>query len=166
PSVNDWLNKQLKRTEFMPFAPVTLVEDAERCYIQGNKSAYTAGFMTVCYDCTDEMKQQSPAVVHVDGTARPQYISRKQNPFYYDVLNQYKRRTGICSVVNTSFNMHEEPIVCTAEDALKAFVASNLDALVLEDKLILKEKNPILREKLTGVHEVQQTPADGEEPQD
>jgi carbamoyltransferase len=166
PSVNDWLNKQLKRTEFMPFAPVTLIEDAERCYMRGQKSAYTAGFMTVCYDCTDEMKKQSPAVVHVDGTARPQYISREQNPFYYDVLKKYKQRTGIPSVVNTSFNMHEEPIVCTAADALKAFVASNLDALVLEDRLLLKERNPSLREKLTGVHEVRQTPIDGHEPQD
>lgn len=166
PSVNDWLNKQLKRTEFMPFAPVTLSEDAERCYVRGNKSAYTAGFMTVCYDCTEEMKHRSPAVVHVDGTARPQYISREQNPFYYDVLKKYKQRTGICSVVNTSFNMHEEPIVCNARDALKAFVASNLDALVLEDRLILKGRNPVLREKLTDVREVEQTPVDGQEPQD
>lgn len=166
PSVNDWLNKQLKRTEFMPFAPVTLIEDAERCYLLGNKSAYSAGFMTVCYDCTEEMKQKSPAVVHVDGTARPQYISRRQNPFYYDVLNQYKRRTEISSVVNTSFNMHEEPIVCSVMDALKAFVASNLDALVLEDRLLRKDRNPVLRENLTGMHEVLQTPADGEEPQD
>jgi carbamoyltransferase len=166
PSVNDWLNRQLKRTEFMPFAPVTLIEDAEKCYVQGNKSAYTAGFMTVCYDCTAEMKTKSPAVVHVDGTARPQYISREQNPFYYDVLKQYRRRTGISSVVNTSFNMHEEPIVCTAADALKAFVASNLDALVLEEKLLLKGRNPVLREKLAGVHEVRQVPTDGQEPQD
>ncbi|MBN1942829.1 MAG: hypothetical protein JW849_05985 [Phycisphaerae bacterium] len=166
PSVNDWLNKQLKRTEFMPFAPVTLLEDAERCYVHGRKSAYTAGFMTVCYNCTDEMKASCPAVVHVDGTARPQYISREQNLFYHDVLKKYKRRTGISSVVNTSFNMHEEPIVCTAGDAIKAFVASNLDALVLGNRLLLKDKNPVLREKLTGVREVEQTPADGEEPQD
>ncbi len=165
PSVNDWLNKQLKRTEFMPFAPVTLREDAVACYINGEKSAHTAGFMTVCYDCTDEMKRKSPAVVHVDGTARPQYISRDQNPFYYDVLKKYKELTGIPSVVNTSFNMHEEPIVCTAREALEAFVASNLDAIVLEDKLILKDSNPVLREKLAGCHEVQQDPKDGEDPQ-
>ncbi|MCD4823264.1 MAG: hypothetical protein K8S55_01540 [Phycisphaerae bacterium] len=165
PSVNDWLNHQLKRTEFMPFAPVTLIEDAEKCYINGNKSAYTAGFMTVCYDCTDFMKQTQPAVVHVDGTARPQYISRDQNPFYYDVLAKYKELTGLPSLVNTSFNMHEEPIVCTATDALKAFVASNLDALVLNDKLILKDSNPILRQKMAGIHEVDQTPEDSDDPQ-
>ena len=166
PSVNDWLNRQLRRTEFMPFAPVTLIEDAETCYVNGRKSAYTAGFMTVCYDCTDFMKRNSPAVVHVDGTARPQYISRRQNPFYYDVLAEYKKLTGIPSVVNTSFNMHEEPIVCTADDAIKAFVASNLDALVLEDKLLLRDNNPTLRRRLAGVHEVPQSPEDGDQPQD
>ena len=166
PSVNDWLNRQLQRTEFMPFAPVTLIEDAEKCYVHGLKSAYTAGFMTVCYDCTDFMKRNSPAVVHVDGTARPQYISRRQNPFYYDVLASYKELTKIPSVVNTSFNMHEEPIVCTAGDAIQAFVASNLDALVLEDKLLLKDNNPTLRRKLTGVHEITQKPEDGDQPQD
>jgi carbamoyltransferase len=149
PSVNDWLNKQLRRTEFMPFAPVTLIEAAEQCYVNGRKSAYTAGFMTVCYDCTDFMKRTQPAVVHVDGTARPQYISREQNPFYYDIVARFRDRTGLPSVVNTSFNMHEEPIVCTAAEALQAFVASNLDALVLEDRLLLRDRNPALRRKMS-----------------
>ena len=153
PAVNDWLNHQLKRTEFMPFAPVTLIESIDECYINGGKSAYTAGFMTVCYDCTDHMKRTQPAVVHVDGTARPQYIARRQNPFYYDVVENFRRRTGIPSVVNTSFNMHEEPIVRTAGDALRAFVASNLDALVLEDKLILRDKNQVLRQKMAVFEE-------------
>lgn len=166
PSVNDWLNKQLRRTEFMPFAPVTLIDDVESCYHNAHKSAYTAGFMTVCYDCTDDMKRLSPAVVHVDGTARPQYIRREQNPFYYDVLAAYKNRTGIPSAVNTSFNMHEEPIVCTAREALQAFVASHLDALVLCGKLLLRENNPTLAEKLSEVCEVPQQPLDGDDPQD
>jgi carbamoyltransferase len=166
PAVNDWLNRQLRRTEFMPFAPVTRIDDVDRCYVHGRKSAYTAGFMTVCYDCTDEMKRRTPAVVHVDGTARPQYIARNQNPFYYDILTRYEQLTGLPSLVNTSFNMHEEPIVCTAREALDAFVASNLDALVLGDRLLLRENNPVLRKKLAGVHEVRQTPDDGDEPQD
>jgi carbamoyltransferase len=162
PAVNDWLNKQLRRTEFMPFAPVTLIEHAEACYVNGRKSAYTAGFMTVCYECTDYMKRTQPAVVHVDGTARPQLIARDQNPFYYDVLARYHQATGLPSVVNTSFNMHEEPIVCTAADALRAFVASNLDALVLGDRLLLKEHNDALRRRLVGVREVPQAPEDPE----
>ena len=164
PSVNDWLNTQLRRTEFMPFAPVTLREHAADCYVNADKSAYTAGFMTVCYDCTDFMKRTCPAVVHVDGTARPQYIARDQNPFYYDVVERFHRRTGLPSIVNTSFNMHEEPIVCSADEALQAFVASDLDALVLEDRLLLKDRNPALRAKLGGAAPVEQTAPDPETP--
>jgi carbamoyltransferase len=156
-SVNDWLNRQLRRTEFMPFAPVTLIEQVDKCYVNGSKSAYTAGFMTICYDCTDFMKRTQPAVVHVDGTARPQYISRHQNPFYYDLLARYYERTGLPSIVNTSFNMHEEPIVCTAGDAIRSFVASNLDALVLEDRLLLRDKNPRVREMLRATAETEET---------
>ena len=164
PAVNDWLNKQLKRTEFMPFAPVTLIEYAEKCYANGLKSAYTAGFMTVCYNCTEYMKRTQRAVVHVDGTARPQYISRQQNPFYYDIVEKFRRRTGLPSVVNTSFNMHEEPIVRQAVDALRAFVASNLDALVLEDKLLMRDNNPALCRMLAGEKEVEQSVPDQDFP--
>jgi carbamoyltransferase len=165
PSVNDWLNHQLRRTEFMPFAPVTRIEEVDRCYVDGRKSAHTASFMTVCYNCTEWMQQTQPAVVHVDGTARPQYISREQNPFYYDVLSEYQALTGLPSTVNTSFNMHEEPIVCTAREALKAFVASNLDALVLQDRLLLRDANPSLRAKMPDVQETPQMPEDSDEPQ-
>ena len=77
------------------------------------------------------MKRQSPAVVHVDGTARPQLIRREIDAFCYDTLTAYHRRTGIPSLINTSFNMHEEPIVCSPDDALRAFESSNLDYLVL-----------------------------------
>lgn len=148
PSVNDWLNKQLKRTEFMPFAPVTLMEEADKCYINARKSAYTTGFMTLCYACTEFMKTTQSAAVHTDGSARPQYISRRQNPFYYDVVARFRDRTGLPSLINTSFNMHEEPIVCNATEALRAFVAGNLDALVLENKLLLRKANPTLRKKM------------------
>ncbi|MCK5113154.1 MAG: hypothetical protein KAR11_00130 [Phycisphaerae bacterium] len=147
-SVNDWLNQQLKRTEFMPFAPVTLIEEIDKCYINAHKSQYAAGFMTICYNCTEFMKRTQPAVVHVDSTARPQYISRHQNPFYYDIVARFRDRTGLPSLVNTSFNMHEEPIVCTPTEALQAFVASNLDALVLEDELLLRDSNSTLLNKM------------------
>ena len=148
PTVNGWLNKQLNRTEFMPFAPVTLVEHTEKCYFNNDKSAYTAGFMTICYNCTDWMQQTQPAVVHKDKTARPQFISREQNPFLYNVVSRFHERTGIPSIINTSFNMHGEPIVCKAEEALRTFVTCNIDVLVLEDRLLLRENNSILREML------------------
>ncbi len=136
PSVNDWLNKQLGRTEFMPFAPVTLWEERHRCYKGLQGAEHAARFMTVCFDCTDEMKKHSPGVVHIDGTARPQLIRREDNPGYYDIVAAFHEKTGIPSVVNTSFNMHEEPIVRSPRDAVRAFVHAGLDFLVLGPYLV------------------------------
>jgi carbamoyltransferase len=137
PKVNDWLNRRLCRTEFMPFAPVTLEEHAGRCYAGIDSRRYPARFMTITVDCTDWMKRVSPAVVHLDGTARPQLIGRDSDPFYYDALSRYYEKTGIPSLVNTSFNMHEEPIVCTPRDAVRAFLQGHLDALVAGPYLAL-----------------------------
>lgn len=130
-SVNDWLNKRLGRTEFMPFAPVTLAEHAEECYLNLKGAEYTAKFMTITFDCTDYMKKTSPATVHVDDTARPQLISEKENWSYYHILKEYHKITGIPTIVNTSFNMHEEPIVCTPDDAIRAFTRGHLDYLAI-----------------------------------
>lgn len=131
-SVNQWLNDRLHRSEFMPFAPVTLAEKAAECYEGIPDNHYPAQFMTLTYQCTADMKKKSPAVVHLDGTARPQLVSEKHGR-YYKILKEYHRRTGIASLVNTSFNMHEEPIVATPEDAVRAFLDGGLDVLVLGD---------------------------------
>lgn len=136
PAVNTWLNARLHRTEFMPFAPVTLDEHADACYIGLDRARRTAECMTVTFTCTERMRAESPAVVHLDGTARPQLIRKDIDPFYYDVLTAYHRRTGVPSLVNTSFNMHEEPIVCTPDDAVRAFLQGHLDALVLGPFLV------------------------------
>jgi len=138
-SVNDWLNKKLKRSEFMPFAPVTLFEFADICYanIEGTEKA--AKFMTIALDCTEWMKQVSPGVVHVDGTARPQLIKEKDNPGYYKILKEYYKITGIPSLINTSFNMHQEPIVCAPEEAIRTFLTAELDYLAISRFLV---KNP------------------------
>jgi carbamoyltransferase len=139
PTVNDWLNKRLKRTEFMPFAPVTLDEFADQCYENLNGARYPAKFMTITFNCTDWMKQHCPAVVHVDGTARPQLIDRETNPSYDRILREYRRLTGLPCVINTSFNMHEEPIVCSPSDATRAFLDSGLDFLAM-DHFLVKNK--------------------------
>ncbi len=131
PSINDWLNKRLRRTEFMPFAPSTLIEHADQCYIGVDASRYTAEFMTITYDCTEWMKRNCPAVVHVDGTARPQLVSKKTNPSYHKLIDEYRRLSEIPSIVNTSYNMHEEPIVCSPNDALRAFLEAGLDHLAI-----------------------------------
>lgn len=138
--VNQWLNKKLGRTEFMPFAPVTLFEARERCYLNISGAEHTAEFMTITFDCTEEMIQQCPAAVHVDGTARPQLIKRETNPGYYDIIKEYEKISGIPSLINTSFNMHEEPIVCSPDEAIKAFLHGEIDFLVLGDFLIKHPK--------------------------
>jgi carbamoyltransferase len=136
PSVNNWLNQKLERSEFMPFAPVTLMEKTSECYLNTEGAEETAQFMTITFECTDKMKEQSPAVVHVDGTARPQLVSKKVNPRYHRILSEYYNLTGIPSIVNTSFNMHEEPIVCSPDDAIKTFIKGGLDYLAIGSFLV------------------------------
>ncbi len=141
PTVNDWLNKRLRRTEFMPFAPVLLAEDAPH-YLKDfdGRSAYAAEFMTITYDVTDRCRREAPAVVHVDGTARPQLLNAGSNPPLRRLLEGYKALTGLAVLINTSFNMHEEPIVCSPQDALRAFRDGRLDVLALEDFLVEPEE--------------------------
>lgn len=136
PRVNDWLNRKLTRSEFMPFAPVTLAEEAHRCYKNVDKGRYTAEFMTVCFDCTDEMKGNSGGVVHIDGTARPQLIREETDPVYWGTVKYFYEKTGIPSIINTSFNMHGEPIVLDTEDAVRSFLYSRLDYLALGPFLV------------------------------
>lgn len=135
-SVNDWLNKRLKRTEFMPFAPFTTPQLAAKCFRGWNKDHIATKFMTMCYDCTSLMKKRCPAVVHVDGTARPQVIWRQDNPAYHDVVKLYYKKTGEPCLVNTSFNQHEQPIVCTPQDAIESLLGDNVDVLMLGDYVV------------------------------
>lgn len=128
-TVNHWLNQRLSRTEFMPFAPVTLEDYADQCYKNLDGARHTAQFMTITFNCTDWMKQHCPAVVHVDGTARPQLISKSVNPSYYQILKEYHALTGLPCLINTSFNLHGEPIVCTPKDAVNSFLQGGLDYL-------------------------------------
>ncbi len=139
PTINATLNKKLKRTEFMPFAPVVMKHLSLKLFKNLKGSEYTAGFMTITFDCTNYMKKKCPAVVHVDSTARPQIISRSQNPSYHKILSEYYKLTGIPAIINTSFNMHEEPIVCTPDDALRSFTTGELDYLAIDNYLVWVE---------------------------
>jgi carbamoyltransferase len=130
--INTELNHKLKRTEFMPFAPITRLEDAKNCYLDFAGAEFTAEFMTITFQCTKEMIEKSPAVVHIDDTARPEFITKESNSFLYEILSAYKEKTGIASLINTSFNIHEEPIVCSPDDAIEGFLESGLDYLYLE----------------------------------
>jgi len=131
PEVNKWLNKRLKRTEFMPFAPISLDEHAEDLYVNIDRVRYSAEFMTVTTSCTPQMQKQSPAAVHVDGTARPQLVRQSRNPSVHKILRLYHEQTGIPTLINTSFNIHEEPIVCSPEDAIRAWSDGALEVLTL-----------------------------------
>jgi carbamoyltransferase len=135
-SVNDWLNANLVRTEFMPFAPSILAECAEQCFIGVEGAFDAARFMTITFDCTDWMKEHCPGVVHVDGTARPQLVRREDNLSFYRIIEEFNRLTCLPAIINTSFNMHEEPIVCTPRDAIRAFQSGHLDYLAMNNILI------------------------------
>jgi len=131
PSANKWLNTQLRRTEFMPFAPVVLEEKADMLFEGIKGTEHACKFMTTILDCTDFTKEKCPAVVHVDGTARPQFVNESINPSMTRILRYFEEKTGVPLLVNTSFNMHEEPIVCSPEDAVRAFVDSRLGYLAI-----------------------------------
>ena len=136
PAVNDWLNKNLKRTEFMPFAPSTLYEEADRCYEALEGGETPARFMTMTFQCTAWMRRHCPGVVHLDGTARPQLVRREDNASYYAIIDEFRRLTGLPTVINTSFNIHEEPIVRSPEDAIRAFQVGHLDYLAIGTFLV------------------------------
>ncbi|HUS87970.1 MAG TPA: carbamoyltransferase C-terminal domain-containing protein, partial [Desulfosporosinus sp.] len=131
PEANTWLNKQLHRTEFMPFAPVALAERATELFEGVEGKEHACKFMTIIVNCTDFTKEHCPAIVHVDGTARPQFVTEEINPSMYRILSYYDSITGVPLMVNTSFNMHEEPIVCSPEDAVRGFISASLDYLAM-----------------------------------
>jgi carbamoyltransferase len=134
--VNDWLNHNLRRTEFMPFAPAVLHAERARCFGDMSGAEHAAEFMTMTFHCTPWMQTAMAGVVHLDGTARPQLVRADRNQAFHAILTAFQQRTGLPGVINTSFNMHEEPIVCSADDAVRAFLQGNLDYLALGGRLI------------------------------
>lgn len=144
PTVNYWMNDALKRTEFMPFAPVVMAEHAKKCFKNLEGAEDTARFMTITFDCTEWIAKTCPGVVHIDNTARPQLVTEKDNPSMYGILAEYYKMTGLPLLINTSFNMHEEPIVCTPYDAIRAFKLGHLDYLAIGN-YIAKNQSPIDR---------------------
>ena len=138
--INASLNKRLQRTEFMPFAPATAEELAPECYINWEPNHLASRYMTITYNCSKEMVKNSPAVVHIDDTARPQIISASDNPLMHEILLLWYKDSGGMSLVNTSFNKHEEPIVCSPKDAVDAIVQDQVDVLVIGNYFVYKSK--------------------------
>lgn len=131
----DRINAKVKyREAFRPFCPSMLAEERDT-YL---KNARDERFMITSFDVTDEKRDAIPAVVHVDGTVRPQLVYRDTNERYYDVIKAFGERTGENVILNTSFNVKGEPIVCNPREAIKCFFDTGLEALVLGSFVVLK----------------------------
>ncbi|WP_457615146.1 carbamoyltransferase family protein [Methanopyrus sp.] len=130
-SVVDKLNRDLGRDPFQPFAPTILSENTPEYLLNPCESP----FMTLAFRATEAFRREAPAVIHVDGTTRPQTL-RDELPFYREVIETFQDRTGLGAVLNTSFNPHGEPIVCSPRDALEAFERGVTDVLWIEGYLI------------------------------
>jgi carbamoyltransferase len=135
PAMKDILNARIKfREEFRPFAPAVLEEVSSDYFDHPDASPY----MLFCPQVRADKKSVIPAVTHVDGTARMQTVSRELNPRFYDTIKAFGDLTGVPVVINTSFNVKGEPIVCTPDDALKCFYGTEMDFLVIGDFIVSK----------------------------
>jgi len=132
--MRELLNTKVKLREwFRPLAPSMLEEVAETVFGRPHRDP----FMITVLNVTESQRPAIPAVVHVDGTARPQTVSRKTNPRYWQLIREFQEVTGVPMLLNTSFNI-QEPIVCGPIDAIKTFKRASFDALVLENHLVLR----------------------------
>ena len=139
-SCNDWLNKRMNRTEFMPFAPVMTSERAGDYLLNFSKTDLSFLFMTSTVEVSKEFSRLCPAVTHVDNTARPQIVSKNMDPWLWDLLNSWYDTSGEPALINTSFNKHEEPIVCTYKEALSNLQDNVIDVLVLDNWIVCKKE--------------------------
>lgn len=124
------------RELYRPFAPSILEEDA-RDYFELDPGV-SVPFMEKVYPIKKSKRKLIPAVTHVDGSGRLQTVSKKTNPKYHKLISEFKKLTGVPVVLNTSFNLQGEPIVCAPEDAIRTFFTSGLDHLTLENFLVSK----------------------------
>ena len=130
PAINDNLNARLDRSEFMPFAPCVLEEDAARVFEITPVNRYAARFMTITCAVRPGWRDRIPAVVHADGTARPQIVRDAQSPLLAGILRRFRDQSGLPVLVNTSFNVHEEPIVNRPQECLRALLDGRVDFVV------------------------------------
>jgi carbamoyltransferase len=153
------MNLKIKyRESFRPFAPSALVEHSPEYFGIDRPSPYMLLVAPVReqrrIEMTDEQERlfgidklnvprsDIPAITHVDYSARLQTVSREDNPLYHEMIEAFRRRTGIALVINTSFNVRGEPIVCSPEDAFKCFMRTEMDYLVMGPFLLDKRRQP------------------------
>lgn len=139
PEIKDILNSKVKRREeFRPFAPVVVYEKASH-YFEMREENTT---MSKVYRVKPEYHERLAGIQNVDHTARVQTLKKEDNPFLYDLLLGFERISGLPMLINTSFNLNGEPIVASAENALHTFLKTNIDVLVIENQVLLKEELP------------------------
>ncbi|MFI4941890.1 MAG: carbamoyltransferase [Burkholderiales bacterium] len=142
PKMRDTLNMKIKfREGFRPFAPSVLLDKASEWFEIDCDSPYMLLVAQV-----REGKRTIPSVTHVDNSARLQTVTRAEAPLYYDLIREFERLTGVPILINTSFNVRGEPIVCTPRDAYLCFMRTNMDQLVLGHHLLDKKQQPPLRD--------------------
>jgi carbamoyltransferase len=138
-AIRDALNERVKRREpFRPFAPSVIDRRAPE-YFDIPPGA-DSPFMLATFPTHETKRDTIPAVVHVDGSSRIQTVSQRENPRFYKMIERFCARTGVPIVLNTSFNRAGEPIVNSPQDAIRCFLESGLDALILEDYLVLPDR--------------------------
>jgi carbamoyltransferase len=133
------INDQIKMRDFwMPFAP-TILKERQHDYVV-NKRKAEAPYMILAFRSTKLAAKEIPTAMHPsDQTIRPQVLAKDWNPDYYDLIKRFEKNTGIGAVLNTSFNLHGDPIVCTPQDAVYTFENSGLDYLLMGNYLVVKK---------------------------
>ncbi len=146
PKMQEILNLKVKhREKFRPFAPVVTEEDANKYFDTDLPVPEPTDYMLMVYPVKKEWRTKIPAVTHVDGSGRLQTVQKKQNPLYYNLIKEFGRLSGVPILINTSFNIRGEPIVCTPYDAYKCMMGTGIDYLTMGKYLIKRNEN--LRDK-------------------
>jgi carbamoyltransferase len=133
PKVEEVLNLRCNRDEFMPFAPSMQEEKALNEYLL---RGVPAPYMVETFDVAEGLGKRFPAIVHIDNTCRPQTVDKETNPGYREIIDRVGKETGNYAILNTSFNMHGEPIVCSPRDALNTFKQGPVDYLAMGNWLV------------------------------
>ncbi|MFH1619057.1 MAG: carbamoyltransferase C-terminal domain-containing protein [bacterium] len=138
PAMKDILNRRVKHREpFRPFAPAVCVEDFKDWF----ETHHESPFMLLSFPVRQDKRSVVPSIVHVDGSARIQTVAEPDNPVFYRLIREFGSITGVPVILNTSFNVRGEPIVCTPQDALNCFSRTEMDCLVLNRFLVTREDN-------------------------
>jgi carbamoyltransferase len=136
PATKDRINLTVKRRpKYQPFCPSILEEERKRLF----EESFPHKHMAIGFRVKKEYHDKIPSAIHVDGTARPQFVEERDNPDYYRLLKEVKSLTGFGVVINTSFNLHGRTIVHTADDALLDFIDCNIDELYIEGYRVVRK---------------------------